>query len=392
MLSCPSLASDGPFDMTRPADAVYRGEEWLALECNHPSSVTSQGVVDLHAQGAQRQATSSRPRDSTFTAPSATAPSATAPSRTLFSPDMSDYDSGERVLNGQEWPRPAEPYLQGEEHTLRLQFVDLSLHHGHNGCQSLMGASAHNPRWGVSHDHTLPLFGRDSRDLYANELGGYDSFATSGTTSFLESTQSLPGSMLTSSDAWLSRNGEASLQDSSFSMRDRAEASGSTRGIHPRSVSFESSLGQHGDSSAARDGAKVQQGSFAALRSSSGVAGVNLGGGRMEEGCIGSKRRIWYRAPNGQFASATQALSGQIAGDGHDNNGQRSSMSSGGLRRIRRRRKSEEVERKYRCDFDGCDKAYGTLNRKYAASLGSTRFATESHAWRCSGLSDLNLI
>ena len=92
------------------------------------------------------------------------------------------------------------------------------------------------------------------------------------------------------------------------------------------------------------------------------------GGGRMEEGCIGSKRRVWYRAPNGQFASATQALSGQYSGEERGSNGEGSSSSAGGIRRIRRRRKSEEVERKYRCDFDGCDKAYGTLNRKYCVA------------------------
>ncbi len=85
-------------------------------------------------------------------------------------------------------------------------------------------------------------------------------------------------------------------------------------------------------------------------------------GNRMEEGSIGSKRRIWYRAPNGQFASASQVRVGGEGGDGSSNGGG-SSRGSEPFRRIRRRRKSEEVERKYRCDFPGCDKAYGTLNR-----------------------------
>lgn len=90
-----------------------------------------------------------------------------------------------------------------------------------------------------------------------------------------------------------------------------------------------------------------------------------IAGGRIEEGSIGSKKRIWYRAPNGQFASATQAFSGNFPGDGSGGSGQDSLHgSSEGFRRIRRRRKSEEVERKYRCDYDGCDKAYGTLNRE----------------------------
>lgn len=87
-------------------------------------------------------------------------------------------------------------------------------------------------------------------------------------------------------------------------------------------------------------------------------------GNRTEEGSIGSKRRIWYRAPNGQFASASQVRMGREGGDG-SSNGEGSSRGSEPFRRIRRRRKSEEVERKYRCDFAGCDKAYGTLNRTY---------------------------
>ncbi|PWY96958.1 hypothetical protein BCV70DRAFT_49981 [Testicularia cyperi] len=72
----------------------------------------------------------------------------------------------------------------------------------------------------------------------------------------------------------------------------------------------------------------------------------------------GGRRRIWYRAPNGQFASAAQMLSHHVnGGESQGSNG-----SSSGIRRIRRRRKSEEIDRKYRCDYPGCDKAYGTLN------------------------------
>lgn len=39
-----------------------------------------------------------------------------------------------------------------------------------------------------------------------------------------------------------------------------------------------------------------------------------------------------------------------------------------GQRKIRKRRKWEEIERKYQCDFPDCDKAYGTLNRECLAN------------------------
>lgn len=73
--------------------------------------------------------------------------------------------------------------------------------------------------------------------------------------------------------------------------------------------------------------------------------------------------RVWHRAPNGQFASVAQLANGsQSHAKYKDNTG------PNGERVIRKRRKSEEIDRKYRCDFFSCKKAYGTLNRKSASS------------------------
>ncbi|CDW98269.1 hypothetical protein [Sporisorium scitamineum] len=362
MIACPPLASDVVSGLTWPAETVYPGEERIDLNRDYPSSVANQGTVVYHTQEVQRQAIPSRARDLT-----ATAPPAMAPFRKHFSSDTSQI---ERVFHGQEWSQSTLPYLQGQEDMLRLEIGDVSLHYGPNERQAMMGDSAHNPMWGwgLPHDQYLPPCGLDSREFYVNEFGEYDSLETSGAMSSLGSNQSLPGSTLTSSDAWLSRTGDTSLQDATLPLQDRAETSGYAHDMPQRSVFFESNNGQGRNSSIGGEGT--------GLGCSSEVASVNLGGGRVEEGCIGTKKRIWYRAPNGQFASATQALFGHYAGEGHDNKGQSSSTSSGGIRRIRRRRKSEEVERKYRCDFDGCDKAYGTLNHL------NTHRATNKHGPR----------
>ncbi|SJX60763.1 uncharacterized protein SRS1_11989 [Sporisorium reilianum f. sp. reilianum] len=372
MLSYPSLAGNRGFGLTRSTDAGYRGDEQTALDHHHSASIASQEAAHYHLlHEVQQQALPSRARD-VF---SSGLP-ASACSRIIFSPDTGESEGEERVFQGHEWPQIAMPSLHGQEDTPGLQFVDVSSHYGPNGRQNVMGEPTSNPMWGLAYDHPLSLLGAESRDFHATmELGGYESLATSGTTSSLGSSQSLPGSTLTSNDAWLSRDGGESLQDRSFSGRDRTEASASARGIPSRSVSFESSFDQGRNSSLDGQGSNLQLGPNAALGSNGEVTSASLAGGRIEEGCIGSKRRIWYRAPNGQFASVTQALTGQFAGDGNGNNGQGGSTSNAGIRRIRRRRKSEEVERKYRCDYDGCDKAYGTLNRKYMQCARSKRFA-----------------
>jgi hypothetical protein len=145
-------------------------------------------------------------------------------------------------------------------------------------------------------------------------------------------------------------------------------AGGTTR--EPRFESSDFSTAALTHSLQAEQGAARGEGASSWTLASDGTAAHDTQSGtRMEEGSIGSKRRIWYRAPNGQFASASQVRVGGEGGDGSSNGGG-SSRGSEPFRRIRRRRKSEEVERKYRCDFAGCDKAYGTLNRTYRIVRG----------------------
>lgn len=69
--------------------------------------------------------------------------------------------------------------------------------------------------------------------------------------------------------------------------------------------------------------------------------------------------RIWHRAPNGQFASAAQLQNESSTLAQHKDR-----KGPNGERVIRKRRKAEEIDRKYRCNYRSCTKAYGTLNRK----------------------------
>ncbi|KAN0060469.1 hypothetical protein ACQY0O_007800 [Thecaphora frezii] len=83
-------------------------------------------------------------------------------------------------------------------------------------------------------------------------------------------------------------------------------------------------------------------------------AHVQVGPLRMETQEENGRRRIWHRAPNGQFASLTSLAQRREGGT--------EQADSTSPRRIRKRRKGDEIERRYACDFPGCSKAYGTLN------------------------------
>lgn len=74
---------------------------------------------------------------------------------------------------------------------------------------------------------------------------------------------------------------------------------------------------------------------------------------------VNGRRRSWRRASNGQFASAAQLQQGD------SDNMRQKHAGPHNTKLIRKRRKSEEIDRKYRCNFGDCPKAYGTLNRKY---------------------------
>lgn len=225
--------------------------------------------------------------------------------------------------------------------------------------------------WGLRGHPTGTSFGADPMDLYSPVQDSQEGLTSTGGTSSLASSRSLPELSWSLNDPWLGRPSTEWLQEEQEDVvlvrRDSTMQPGA---VHRESTHSESTTLAAGpiprtSTSTGPGDVNANRDSTATLASSSYTTGSRLIGTRMEEGSIGSKRRIWYRAPNGQFASATQAPTGPSTGE-TNGNGEGSSRGNEGIRRIRRRRKSEEVERKYRCDFPGCEKAYGTLNRKYS--------------------------
>lgn len=226
-----------------------------------------------------------------------------------------------------------------------------------------------NPMWGSG----VYQAGAESYGLGRN---GNDGSATGGTSS-LSSSRSLPELGWTSGDAWVSRDGTGWLngdQDdlSLYQQREERQYIQSAGTGVSSMASMSSTPGPIAYTNASPQALSMDRSSRSTTQDGNDIQEGNLGGTRMEEGSIGSKRRVWYRAPNGQFTSATQLQSGRLAGNGNES-GESTAGAGQGIRRIRRRRKSEEVDRKYRCDFDGCDKAYGTLNREWNVT----------DAWRC---------
>lgn len=227
-----------------------------------------------------------------------------------------------------------------------------------------------NLMWGFTDSRAGADTGHEWTDLHSPMEHGSEGWTTSGGTSSLASSRSLPDLTWASNDPRLSRSGTEWLRDDPDEEKlSKREAMHDPEQDHRRQtqpVSWTSNVGTSSNAHPSPAGATMGASLGVGPSTSSGTVMLDrLPGGRIEEGSIGSKKRIWYRAPNGQFASATQALSGSFPGDSNGDGGQGSSQgSSEGFRRIRRRRKSEEVERKYRCDYEGCDKAYGTLNRE----------------------------
>ncbi|SPO21315.1 uncharacterized protein UTRI_00792 [Ustilago trichophora] len=247
-----------------------------------------------------------------------------------------------------------------------------------------------NPMWGPAEHHANAEFGNDHNDFYGIGLHGLDHSTTTGGTSSLASSRSLPELTWSSTDPWLNRACSEFLPDEdeggALAKGESTTTNRAAVGCMTYSASATSTGCASANPRASLEEVANHRDSRPILSAESHVMGGRAGGNRMEEGEIGSKRRIWYRAPNGQFASATQALSGQLPGDGNGNGEGSSRGSEGGIRRIRRRRKSEEVERKYRCDFDGCNKAYGTLNHL------NTHRATNEHGPRLNAVESNTVI
>ncbi|KAJ1042186.1 hypothetical protein NDA10_000141 [Ustilago hordei] len=243
---------------------------------------------------------------------------------------------------------------------------------------------ARNPMWGFAEYQVSADMGHDWRDLQSPMTHGSESLTNTSGSSSLASSRSLPDLTWTSNDPWPSRSGAKWLEDNPDPSEERSTKRQAGLGSErvdlgqPLSASWTPNTETSNRAQANSQTLNMDWQSSSVPGAGSSIITVGrIAGGRIEEGSIGSKKRIWYRAPNGQFASATQALSGNFPGEGSGGSGQDSLHgNSEGFRRIRRRRKSEEVERKYRCDYDGCDKAYGTLNHL------NTHRATNDHGPR----------
>ncbi|GAC99460.1 potential zinc finger protein [Pseudozyma hubeiensis SY62] len=235
-----------------------------------------------------------------------------------------------------------------------------------------------DPMWTSAQNSLTPNLESSSRESNTYVHGGSASIPTSGHTSSLSSSRSLSQTNASLNEGWLGQeaydivHGDGEQRQVFPTKWEEDHHVGIVHENGPYGALANSIDGHNHDLAVhfPREAVEAAACQLSGPGSSALDANSNLVGGRMEEGCIGSKKRIWYRAPNGQFASATQAVSGQLARDENGSgSGQGGSRGSVAIRRIRRRRKSEEVERKYRCDFDGCDKAYGTLNRTYHARM-----------------------
>ncbi|SNX84102.1 uncharacterized protein MEPE_02810 [Melanopsichium pennsylvanicum] len=292
-----------------------------------------------------------------------------------------DDDASNKTAQGQERMQPHTTFEHGIDDMLRLPYLDEALRNGMGGGSAppLETTLERNSIWSLRQHHTGPSFGSVRNESLDAVYQIHDSSTASCGPSSLASSRSLPELTWTSTDPWLSHSNAGGVQGDheggSPITREAQQCYDAFRESNHSGTSRDANADQH-------DGQKAVSRAIRDLSSEQralGLGGNNVaesvGENRMEEGSIGSKRRIWYRAPNGQFASATQALNEQLDVSG-SGNGWGSTRSNDVIRRIRRRRKSEEVERKYRCDFDGCDKAYGTLNHL------NTHRATNEHGPR----------
>ncbi|SPO20395.1 uncharacterized protein UTRI_00792_B [Ustilago trichophora] len=360
---CAFSANNGHFGPTGTADVPFSSEELRLAEHRHSKHRGAHADVRDEEHDGRQQSIASRVRALGLSSPPPLIPFPTHHGLGLIEDDASN-----KAVASQTWMHAAPSGEHCVNSMLRLPYLDEALHSGLPGGAALSFGSSQdrNPMWGSAEHYAIADFGNDHKDFYGIGLHGHEHSTTTGGTSSLASSRSLPELTWSSTDPWLSRPCSDWLHDedegSALARRESTTASGTAPRCTTYSVSAASTAGASANPCAGSEDVANHRDSRTLLNARSHAMGDRPGGNRMEEGEIGSKRRIWYRAPNGQFASATQALSGQLSGDGSGNGEGSSRGSEGGIRRIRRRRKSEEVERKYRCDFDGCNKAYGTLN------------------------------
>lgn len=350
-----------------PTEAIYSYGQLNTFSDRYLAHAASRLVSNPDVQQASQEAIISRVRGLDLSASPAMEPHET----NTYLDSVEHAQLSSKASSGQDRLLASVTDRSRMEDTTRLPYPPLPLHDEVSGYQATTNCMDYDPMWGLSQSYPGTSLGFDSRD------SNIARFATSANTSSLASSRSLSDPSLMLDDPWPGRTTTEFLQaDQVYEALTKREGGGEYHAGPGNHHQHEGSTGlsnSHGcghshshDLSPLPVDSAMSDDLVATPGPSSRAVGGNIGAGRVEEGRIGSKKRIWYRAPNGQFASAMQVLSGQFVGDQNGgNNGQSSPRSGEIIRRIRRRRKSEEVERKYRCDFDGCDKAYGTLNRKY---------------------------
>lgn len=364
------MAREARLALASPGETFYSLSELYTLEHHFLEPCPAQSASSLDTQQAKHGAIAARVRDLNL----CTSP-ALESCRSCFGRDSVSLEDSKTTTPGEEWLQPYLSNLDKAMNTMQPGYDNATLQLGHPDYQTATSCLTQNPMWGLSSNYAGPSFDNTSRNSIMLGNNGSDGLLTSENSSSLSFSRSLPELSTMLRETWSSQADLESLEadgrNEPVSRPEEAEELEARTCVNRHGAAAELNRGHYNsvDLPFRRGGSPLQGEAFTRPGTSSVNVSANLLGGRMEEGCIGSRKRIWYRAPNGQFVSATQALSGQFVSDGDGNSyGQGSSTGSEGIRRIRRRRKSEEVERKYRCDYDGCEKAYGTLNRKSTQS------------------------
>lgn len=359
-------ASDGQAETVRLGESSYAIEGHGSRECHLSAQGTMHGSALQDGHDFRSQTIATRVGALEISSPPSRASFANHHALGFYGNDTN------KIRTDQGWAQPVASQQHGSNAFLRLTGFDDDSQNGMSGSLAPVfePSQVQNPMWGLGEHRVCGVLGEQSAMFHGAEHHGHEGSTATGSSSFssLASSHSFPDPTWSSTDPWLSRHGLAWLQEDHEDRTRLGQENGmvaterASLGTY-QSASATSIAGDSANITSGRQDARVRRDVPSLAEAGGSTSGERVVGNRVEEGSIGSKRRIWYRAPNGQFASATQTLSGSSTNQGNGN-GDGRPRGGDGIRRIRRRRKSEEVERKYRCDFEGCDKAYGTLNRK----------------------------
>lgn len=361
---CSFSANDGQLGPARTVEPLNFSGEVDATETHRLGSSTSRTAAAIDRQTVRHDIITSRVEVLNLATVPTSAPS-------LANQDISfiDTDLLRAATTQQEKLRTTLSGHYDMRNMLHAPQLDAGSRDGLIGCHTSAGID-HNPMWGSATYYAQSNSESDTADAYMGSSSGQESFMATASTSGAASSRWQRHLAWQSTNPWQHANGEPSPQNGLAEDKFRHITGHETAsGVQQRAACFESGLDRYDGVNKPREGAASPAMTFPFVGSSSMITSGSPGAGRMEEGCIGSRKRVWYRAPNGQFASARKVISGGFAANGLGQAVQSGTGSSPSIRRIRRRRKSEEVDRKYRCDYEGCDKAYGTLNRGYHRSF-----------------------